>query len=141
MSEHPYSERFSNCDTQQAIARIIMASEIYRDYKDMMARAEKMRTAHHELYPHSLIAEIIEEARKCRDKILALAGTTREWRDFSGDPGEIVHAAIEAVLRKVGLRRYCWLFRIEKAPSLSAIDTHDLLDTEKELLANWRTYL
>lgn len=134
------SERFADCQWEQAVARIVMASEIYRDYKDMMARAKKMRTTNDGHYLYSSIAEIIEQARKCRDKILALVGKTDEWRNFSGDPGEIVHAAIEAFIR-VKPRRYSWLFRIEQASSLSAIDTHDLLDTEKEFLANWRTYL
>lgn len=136
-----YKKRFGYVSIEIAIARTILATEIYRDYSDLIARAEKMRRFQRDIEMFSSIAELIEQLTEKANKVLALVGTSDEWKTFRDDPQILISKAIMAITETYGGGDSDLLFRVRDAKSLSCIQTDDLTDRQCNILANWRNYL
>ncbi|MBI4224933.1 MAG: hypothetical protein HY617_01235 [Candidatus Sungbacteria bacterium] len=136
-----YIKRFGYSPVERAIARIIMATEIYRDCRDLRARAEKIRKFQHDPDRFSTVADSIARIREQYDKIFALVGTPDEWGNSCKNPQAVIAEAIIAVVETYGSAYGDLLFRIRDAKSLVNLCTHGLTDQQRKIFADWHNYL
>ena len=139
MSE--YNKRFNYVAQEVAIARVILATEIYRDYEDLMARAEKTRKLQHDFDTFSTVADLVRKSRERCDEIFALTGRLSEWEDSHKNPRVLITEAITAIMEAYGGTYSHLLFKIRDVRSLADIRTADLTDQECKILANWHACL
>ncbi|MBI3420765.1 MAG: hypothetical protein HY006_01755 [Candidatus Sungbacteria bacterium] len=137
-----YTERFGFSSVETAVARVIMATEIYRDSRDMLVRAARIRKFRHDPDAFSTIAELIRQTREKYDTILALLGTPEEWEQRTCEnPQTLIANATMAIVETYGGTWSNLLFRVRDARSLSSVKTEDLTARQQDLLVNFCSYI